>query len=238
MQISVKVYADDALRMLDDVHRRHIPFALALALTQTAKDVQAKEKAVMRQVFDRPTPYVMNALQVKPATKAAPVAIVGFREFAGKGTPAKQFLTPNIHGGGRSQKSHERRLATLMRSTFMVPGKAMMRDAYGNVPASVYTRILSQLGVATNADANATASKRSRAKRRNDAYFVTKRGLLMHRKGSQLTVALVPVRAPVYQKRFPFYETAQQVVAERFPVNFVAALERAISTSNYRGKWT
>ena len=234
MDISIRAHITEAVRYLDDVHQRHIPFASLYAATLTARDVQAKEKTVMQQVFDRPTPYVMNALYVKPATKANPIASVEFREFAGKGTPAKRFLNPNIHGGGRALKSTERQLG----GQYYAPGRTYKRDAYGNVQGSVYRRILSQLMASTNADANASGSAKSKRKRRNNAFFKTKAGYVLHRTGKgKVEVALVPIKAPTYRKIFPFYEKAEEVVADRFPANFITALNRTIATSNYKGKW-
>ena len=236
MEISIRAHVTDAVRYLSDVHKRHIPFAQIYAATLTARLVRTEEVAVMHRVFDKPTPYTINALRVKPATKSDPVATVAFKEFGG--TPAKRFLNPNIHGGGRSQKSHERQLASLLGSTFLVPGKGMLTNAYGNVSGSVFTRILSQLKASSDPMQNATDSRRSKAKRSNDAFFILKgKNIVMHRKGKTVKPALIPIRAPQYSKRFPFYETAQAVVAREFPKQFVVALERAIATSNYKGKW-
>jgi hypothetical protein len=235
MQISIRTHITDAVRLLDDVHHRHIPFASVYAATLTAQDVKARELTVMQQVFDRPTPYVMNALRVKPASKPDPIASVEFKEFAGKGTPAERFMNPNIHGGSRALKATERQLG----GQFYVPGLDLKKDGYGNVQGSVYRRILSQLKASTNADANASGSRRSKGKRKSDAYFKTKRGFVLQRIGAHdLKVALVPIKAPSYRKRFPFYEEADEVVVDKYPKNFITALERAIATSNYKGKWT
>lgn len=242
MEISVRAHVDEALGFLDVVHHRHIPFAHVYAATLTANDVKSEELLVMREVFDRPTPYVMNALQSKSATKGNPVAYVGFNKDPGKGTPAKRFLNPNIHGGERALKSTERQLG----GQFFVPGRGVPRDGYGNVRGSVYRRILSQLKVSTNVDANASDSRRSKAKRKNDAYFKSKRGYILHRtsvgsgksRSDVIKVVLVPIKAPNYVKRFPFYETAERVVDAKYPVNFKLALDRAIATSNFKGRWS
>lgn len=238
MQISIKAHVTDAIRALDEVHRRHIPFASVYAATLTARKVKVEEVAVMHRVFDKPTPYTLNALRVKPATMRDPVASVEFKDSTHKGTPAKRFLNPNIHGGPRSQKSHERRLAALLGSTYLIPGKGVATNAYGNVSGATFTRILSQLKVSSDSYANASGSRRSKAKRKADAYFILKgRNIVMHRKGKAVMPALIPIKAPQYSKRFPFYETAQAVVAREFPQQFVTALNRAIATSNYKGKW-
>jgi hypothetical protein len=238
MQISIVAHVGEAIRALDEVHRRHIPFASVYAATLTAKEVRVAEIASMHRVFHAPTPYTINALQVKPATMRDRVASVEFKEFSGKGTPAKRFLNPNIHGGGRSQKAHEKQLAALLGSTYLIPGTGVPKNAYGNVTGGTFMRILSQLKATRDPTQRASGSSRSKAKRKRDAYFVLKgRNIVMHRKGSKVTPVLIPIRPPNYRKRFPFYETAAEVVHREFPRQFVIALERAIATSNYKGKW-
>ena len=61
--------------------------------------------------------------------------------------------------------------------------------------------------------------------------------MIMHRKGKTVSPFLVAVRSPNYAKRFPFYETGEAVVADRFHVNFAVAFERAMATSNSKGNW-
>jgi hypothetical protein len=234
MLISVKARIDDAVANLAAVHHRHIPFAHVLAATTTAIALKQHEVGIMRSVFDRPTDYVLNALRSTPATKAKPVATVAFREFAGKGTPAAKFLTPQIEGGLRGLKSHERQLG----GRYYVPSLDMKRDGYGNVPGSVYRKMLSQLKVSTNADANASDSRRSKAKRKAGTFFKLKNGFVLQRiSKNDVKVAFVPIPAPNYKKRFPFYEKAESFIEREYPGNFATALERAIATSNSRGRW-
>jgi len=237
MQIDIRHNIADVKRWVDDVHKRHVPFASLYAMTLTAKDVKAEEIAVMRRVFDRPTPYTLNALQAVPATKQKPVASVEFK--TGGGTPAKRFLNPNVHGGPRSQKSHERQIAPLLKGySYLVPARTMPLNAYGNVTGGTFRKILSQLKVSNDPTSNASASPRSRRKRKSQAYFVNPKGnMVMERKGKEVKPVLVAVRVPQYRKVFPFYETAEQVVRDRLPINFKTALERAISTGNFKGKW-
>ncbi|MBC2676904.1 hypothetical protein [Pseudomonas baltica] len=59
----------DGLAELTEIEQRQIPFATALALTETAKLIKSSIEDEMRAVFDRPTPFTMNALRLIPATK-------------------------------------------------------------------------------------------------------------------------------------------------------------------------
>lgn len=232
MQFDIRSNAREVSRWLDDTQKRQIPFATVYAMTLTARDVQSAERMVMEKVFDRPTPYALNALQVKPATKQTMVASVAFKEFGG--TPAKRFLNPEVHGGPRSRKSHERLIAPLMGGNqFAVPGKGTDRDAYGNMKGSEIKRIISQLKVSTDPMQNVTGSGKSRRKRKNNAFFV-RGNKVFQRTGAGIKPVLVFVKAPRYRKRFPFYETAAQVVAARFAQNFEAAFQRTMANSGYK----
>lgn len=238
MQIDIRSNIRDVSRWLDDAQKKHIPFATVYAMTLTAKDVAWEEIGVMQRVFDRPTPYTLNAIAVKPATMRSKIASVEFKEgFAG--TPAKRFLNPQVNGGARSQKSHELQIAPLLRGySYLVPAKGFPLNAYGNVPGGTIRKIISQLKVSKDQTSNASQSRRSKAKRKAQAFFIPKGGrVILERKGRTVTPALVGVRAPRYAKRFPFYETAQQVIAERLDVNFEIALQRAMATSKSKGKW-
>ncbi len=257
MQIDIRSNVLEISRWLDDAQKKQIPFATVYAMTLTAKDVAWEEIGVMQRVFDRPTPYTLNALQVKPAKKQTMVASVEFRE-ASRGVPAKRFLNPNVNGGPRSQKSHEIQIARLLKGySYLVPARGVPLDGYGNMPGSTLRKIISQLKVSENADANASVSRKSRRKRRTEQYFINPKGNMVLRRHSPHTVlkpgksgkaakgrtawmiepVLIGVRSPNYRKRFPFHETAEAVIKDRFPINFEIAFQRAMGTSGFKGQW-
>ena len=237
MQFDITSNMLEVRRWLDDAQKKQLPFATVQAMTLTAREVKTEEVSVMKRVFDRPTPYTLNALQVKPATRATMIASVAFKEYGG--TPAKRFLNPEVHGGPRSQKSHELQIAGLMRaSSYLVPARGVPLNQYGNVAGGTIRKVLSQLKVSPNPDANASNSRRSKGKRKAQEFFIAKgKDMVMERKDGQVQPFLVGVRSPNYRKRFPFYETADQVMRARLPVNFEIAFQRAMATSGYKGKW-
>ena len=253
MQIDIRSNVRQVSAWLDEAQRQQLPFATALAMTRTAQDVKSEEISVMKRVFDRPTNYTLNALFVRPATKRDLIASVEFKEFAGKGTPAKRFLNPEVYGGGRSRKSHERRLAGFMQgASYTAIARGYPRDAHGNIPGSTYVRILSQLGASADPAQNATGSRRSKAKRAKSRYFIPvsggglkpgvyerisssssgeKRQKGVRKPKDKVRGVLMFVRPPHYAKRFPFHETGAAVVAERFDDNFKAAFQFAMGTA-------
>lgn len=143
------------VRGLDRLQREQIPFAMALALTQTAKDVQAAEQKEMRDVFDRPTPYTLRSLFLRPATKQRLEAQVFFKDESGttgKGTPATKYLLPQVFGGLRNQKRFERALQRSAKlppghdqEIYAVPGEGARLDSFGNLSRGQIVQILSDL---------------------------------------------------------------------------------------------
>jgi len=215
----------DVLRSLGQIREDQIPFLTAYALTKTAQDIKAAEIRVMEGVFDRPTRFTLNSLFVKPATKKELEAVVHFKEGFGS-VPAWRYLGPQVEGGPRKKKSHERALerANILRGDeFCVPGKGVNLDSFGNMKGGEITRILSRLSASPDPLQNVTARSARRNKRRGAAAYFVARGQgrlpdgIYQRVGLRnVKPVLIFVRQPRYHKRFPFYEQARQVYAARF----------------------
>jgi len=157
MLLDVRVDLKEAERYLVGLRKDQIPFATAYALTRTAKDAQANIVQTMERVFDRPKPYTLNGTYVKPANKRDLTALVklkdGYLGDAGekskKGTPDK-YLAAEVKGGARRPTGFERLLISqgmMPPGYYAVPTNFAPKDAYGNVPAGVYTRVMSQLEI-------------------------------------------------------------------------------------------
>ncbi len=239
-QISVKSDIDAFMRRITEIEQRDVPFVTAYALTKTAQDIKAEEVVVMAQVFDRPTRFALNALYVVPATKAVQKAQVLFKDGFGS-VPAYRFLGPQVEGGARVKKSHERaleRAGILDASEFVVPGRGAKLDAYGNMQGGVITRILSELQANPDPLANSTARSRKRRKGR-PTYFVSRdnprmRDGVYQRQGRSVKPLMMFVRQPVYQKRLPFYETAQRVFEQNFARHFREGWQRYVVARGVR----
>ncbi|UVA80457.1 hypothetical protein [Pandoraea commovens] len=238
--------ADQIAASMRDQLGRQFPFAASMALNRTINAAKAVLLYQMRTVFDRPTPYTLNALRTQPATKRNLEARVWFKDDTYKGTPATKYLPPQVYGGTRSRKRVEMRLqyAGLMSSDqFVMPGQGAQLDAYGNVSRGQYQRILSQLKASADTSQNETA--RSRKRRRGKAipaarYFVArpgghlKPGVYEARQfahGSAIRPILIFARQPHYQMRFQFYGLVQEVINETLPDEMRAAAAYAIATA-------
>jgi hypothetical protein len=185
MQLDVRVDLRDAERYLTGLRKDQIPFATAYALTQTAKQAQKNIVDTMKRVFDRPKPYTLNGTYVKPATKRDLTAIVKLKDgYFGespntkKGT-ADQYLRAQVQGGPRRPKAFERLLinqGVMPPGYFAIPTNFAPKDAFGNVPAGYYTRVLSQLQIGDEFQrANKTRKTRRKTPKPSDSSPIKKR---------------------------------------------------------------
>jgi hypothetical protein len=250
MRFSVSTNFPEVKKWLED-QRKQVQFAIAVSLTKTAQDVKVELRKEMSNVFDRPTPYTLNSLFIKPATRTTLESVVWIKdELAGSGTPAAKYLLPQIDGGKRSLKRFERALqmaGAMPPGMFAVPGKFARIDAYGNVSAGQIIQILSQLRITLTAgsDRNVSldAKKRADAQRRaGGQYFALPagRGKLLpgiyqardfaFGRGAPRPIFIF-VRSVTYKRRFLFDQVATTVAADRFPVHFQEELPRALASA-------
>ncbi len=216
---------------------RIVSYALPMALTRAAIDARNETRNAMGSIFDRPTPYTLNSLQAIPATRKNPASAVEFRLFSGKGTPAPEYLLPQVDGGPRRLKRHERALQSagfLPNGWFAVPGEEAQLDAYGNMKRGQIVKILSHLRAFGSAGSNLNRSRttKSRGVRRKEGYFPAKPGNreglppgIYQRDGADARPVLIFVaRAPAYQPRFRFHAIVQATVRRRIKEHFDVAL--------------
>ncbi|KRR16868.1 hypothetical protein [Bradyrhizobium retamae] len=248
MAIHFRVETGDVMRAIRRLAREDAPIVTAYALTKTAQDIKEAEVAVMKTVFDRPSRFTLNALYMKPATKRDLVAMVYFKEGFGS-IPAWRYLGPQVDGGKRQHKAHEKRLIRaghMKPDEFAVPGAGAKLDKYGNLSGATIERILSHVQAAeqfAGYQANATNSRRSRAKRKKSGtYFVLRPdgtgrgrgsvapGIYLRQNLTQIVPVVMFVKAPHYKKRFPFYETARAVFNKRLVLRAQEGFARFVTS--------
>jgi hypothetical protein len=93
--------------------KAQVAYAARKAVVKTAEDVQQAQIREMRDVFDRPTPYTLSSVENKLIKSNPPTARVWLKDFAGKGTPASEFLQAQIKGGARPIKRFEAALRSV-----------------------------------------------------------------------------------------------------------------------------
>jgi hypothetical protein len=223
------------LRRLDNIGTSQLPFATAVALTRTAIAVRKAEQEEMRSVFDRPTPFSLNAFEVRPATKSDLFAEVAQKYATGTSKP-RNWFDPQVYGGPRLAKGFEallRSAGVLPSGWLAVPGRDAPLDGYGNMRRSAVVQILADLKASREAVYNMTDASRRRNKRAR--FFVIgkagRRFVVRRVEKSTLEIVLVFVPRAVYAPRFAFFDVAERVSAERFPVEFDRAFADAIRTA-------
>ena len=247
--ITVDVTGVESLQR--DIERagKQLPFALALALTRTAEMVKLEESKEMQRVFRSPTPYTLDALYLKRATKTRLEAEVWVKDASAKGTPATKYLLPEVYGGARNVKRFEalmRARGYMSANEYVVPAEGAQLDAFGNLNRGQLQKILSQLQASFDPLQRETATSRKRKARRRTRggrYFIggaPGRGQHLARGvwerlttgfGSGVRPVLLFVRQPRYVPRFKFFEVAQRVVNDQLPYQAKLAVEYALRTA-------
>lgn len=233
----------EVIGRLNDMQRRQVPFATALALTRTAQEVRKAEIEEMKQVFDRPTPFTLNSLYLKAATKANLTARMWVKDISGR---TEHYLMPEIYGGARRLKGFERLLMSkgLLPTGWMaVPGAGAKLDAYGNISGGQIVQILSAIKALGEQGYAANRTARSKHRRKNlPELFVGRPGggklpngvwqRFRFAHGSAIKPILIFVRGPRYAKRFDFFGVGSRVAERVFRGIFEQALREALSTAH------
>jgi hypothetical protein len=232
-----------------------VPYALKTAINRTAEWAQTDVRREMRRVFDRPTPWVLNSLRIKYASKTKLQAELAFKDVS-LGETSASMLEPHIFGGKRRFKGMEGRLraiGVLPDGWYAVPGGGAKLDAYGNMSRGQISQMLNVLGAFTEAGYNkANAATRERLAKGNAkkgtyglVYWVnpvagaTKGkhlppGVYQRIKtafGSSLKPILIFVKGTSYKQRLAFFDVVQKTVDTRFPGEFDTAFTKAMATA-------
>jgi len=116
VRIEVTSDVERVIKAFDNLSTNQIPFALAKALTRTARDGQGDVRAELPKRFTLRNSWVEKGIRIKPANKALPVAEVGSLE---------PFMERQETGGVRTPRSR-RRIA--------VPTAGVKRSGRGMIP--------------------------------------------------------------------------------------------------------
>lgn len=242
------------LRKFGDIEKRQIPFALSQGINKTANRVKEAEIKEMKDVFDRPTPYTLSSIFVKPSNKRSLTAVVGLKDTAAKAIPVIKFLTPQIIGGVRRLKRYEvalRSAGVLPSNYFTVPGKAAKMDAFGNMSRGQIVQILSYFEAFPESGFRSNATEKTRERLRKNtkkkihgiSYFSVQPGdqsylepgiwMRVHHQGRAFAVrpVLIFVERTLYDPIFDFAFVAKRVNEKYFGEEFSKALEYAMKTA-------
>ena len=239
-----------------DAMTKQLPWAIAKAMTESAKKAQVALKAQTPRYVDRPTPFTLNSTFVRFASPRKLEAWVGFKDYASKGTPAAKYLQAMATGSVRRLKASERQLTAagvLPPGSFIVPtGVTPLKlNQYGNLTGGTYTQVLSRLKALGEQGytANVSGARRSQSKRNQRDYFVGRPGGLplgiYARLGKRPKNGGLPrgfhtvfyvTRQPRYQPKFPIRKILDSTFSNTFGPNLRNALERELAYQASRGR--
>lgn len=254
MRISVQIEGLKELQAsLRGFSDRRMAASVATALTRTAVEVRDGVRAKLPSIFDRPTPYTLDSLYVRPARPDRLEAETYFKDDSAtskQGIAATKYLLPEVQGGPRRLKRFERALQLaghLPAGMFVVPGADAQLDAYGNMSTGQIIQILSQLRITLTAgharNMSFDARKQINAQRKaGGRYFVIKPGTKgakpgIYRRefiGNNITPIARFVRAPSYSARFDFDGIAAGIANERLQPNIEQAISESLARLNAR----
>lgn len=122
--LSVKSDVRALSKKLDALARKQLPFATAQALNATAEQVRDAQRENMRKVLDKPTPFTLNSVAVKRASKSNPVALVYVKPIA------VSYLLPYEIGGKNK-----------LNSRALIKPVGQKVNQYGNLPRTTLARL-------------------------------------------------------------------------------------------------
>lgn len=230
-------------------------YALILAINKTAEQARSEVQTEMRRVFDRPTPWAIDSLRIKYATKSRLIATLAYKD-KNSVESSRSMVEPHVIGGQRHFKAMEARLnriGLLPAGMNAVPGAAAKLDTYGNMSRGQISQLLNVLGAYTEAGYNKANDKtRARLAKGNAkkgtygfVYWVNPVGSSGPGKhlapgvyqrvstgyGTSLKPVLIFVKRSTYKSRLDFYGIGQRVIDRDLASNFKQAFEQAMATA-------
>lgn len=204
----------ELMARMDDAGKRHMPFAMAKALTQTARQTAAAETAHINAIFDKPTPFTQRAVGVTPATKAT----LSTRIFV-KDVQAK-YLLPEATGGRRGFKTFEEKFATDGVPQIALPGPGVQLNQYGNISKAKIMRIVK--------DTSTYGVNKRFFKGVPKGHALPAGVYARANNNTHITALLTFATDAVYKKRFEFSAVANDTITANFEANLISAWEAAM----------
>ena len=127
MNITIPINSRAAVRALNKIQKKQLPFAIASALTFTAKQAAKDSARATTKYLDRPTPFTKKGFGITPAKKTKHQAFVFIKDQQAK------YMRYQISGGPRLPK----------RKAILVPTRNLTDiNRYGNMQRSKIKQML------------------------------------------------------------------------------------------------
>lgn len=233
MQIRVETNIPQLRRQLG-IAEKQVRFAIAVALTKTAQDVQREAPGQMERDLDRPTDFTKRGLYIQAARRDNLVSVVGFKDRQAK------YMVRQIEGGTYRPGPGGIRL----------PGDVKL-NAFGNIPRGLIDKLKAaakdgSLGKAVARRLGANGDRRKNAapvqlflgKPQGKGWEDAPMGIWRRippstpaGRGKLVPVIVFEDTPATYEPRFDFLKLGQRIVAERFGGHLKTALANAMRTA-------
>ena len=241
MVMSFKFESNSAIvnAKMSNMVAKQTPYAIQLALNNTAKTLVAKNKKDMRRIFNRPVNFTLNAFFFKPAKKFENSVTIRRKDKQS----GKHYLEVQEVGGPRPQtgmeKAFETRLAYAGILQHMTPTSNFPRIKSGVISPGERNRIMSAMQVQRDRAANSPV--RGKANRSKNIYFSpnttgTKAGIYLRRPGSKMIKKMFNFidRRIVYRPRLKFDDRMNLYGRTLYPKRLQEGMRRALRTAKIK----
>lgn len=219
--ISVKQDIESLSRWARIMASDQLPFATALALTQTARDAAEAVTAALPQHLDQPTPFTRRAFRVRRAEKASLTASVYAMDAQA------QYLYWQVEGGTRPPARVAQKLPT-----------AIKLNDFGNIPRGEIARLikLAQAGKRLTRARGARLGVSSEVDLfygdpGNDMPVGIYKRVVAGSRHQLIPLVVFPRRGVHYEPRLPMRSIVERTVRNRFPDRFSTALDQAMRSA-------
>ncbi|XHO65310.1 hypothetical protein BCC1697_001721 [Burkholderia gladioli] len=202
--LSVKSDVRALSKKLDALARKQLPFATAQALNATAEQARDAQRENMRKVLDKPTPFTLNSVAIKRASKSNLVALVYVKPIA------VSYLLPYEIGGKNK-----------LNSRALIKPVGQKVNQYGNLPRTTLARLKGKpnvfIGKVQTKDGVVDG--------------VWQRGKKVRGKSAGLKLLMRFEDAHDVRQHLDYRGVGRRVVAAVFPRALDAAVAKAIATA-------
>lgn len=204
LDISVRFDVKALQKSLDAIASKQLPYATAQAINAVAKQVQSAQRDNLVKVLDKPTPFTLNSIAIKGATKSSLTAVVYVKEIAAA------YLLPYEEGG----------LNKLNARALIKPVDQKVNQ-YGNLPRTTVKRLASKKGVFIGKVQTKSG----------DVDGVWQRTKATRGKKAGLRLLIKFQDAHEARQRLGYRDLTRKVVGASFKRELGAALARAVATA-------
>jgi len=222
MRIDLTSNVREVIPAIDALFSDQVPYAIALALTKTARLVADGLPADLTQDLDRPTEFTKRGFYVQAARKDFLQATVGVKD------KQAAYLGYQIEGGERRP----------MKKALRLPANVQLND-YGNVPSGLIRQLIARAKAGRRVTKG--QARRFGVSQELDLFYgeppdgrpagIYKRVTISPTRHQLVPIIVFPARPATYRAHFDFAARAARIADREFGAAFTAAWQQAVATA-------